>query len=57
MSYRQKHSQQPHTCLKLSNADKIIWWPPLTRQMAASSSSTNVLVLCDKHQAWNSLPC
>jgi len=45
---RKWYLQQSHTCLKLSNADRIIWCPPLTRQIAASSSSTNVLVLCNK---------
>jgi hypothetical protein len=34
-----------HTSLKLSNADRIISWPPLTRQIAASNSKTNAFVL------------
>lgn len=33
------------TSLKLSNADRIISWPPFTRQIAASSSNTRALVL------------
>ena len=33
------------TSLKLSNADKMISWPPFTRQMAARSSSTRAFVL------------
>lgn len=33
------------TSLKLSNAESMISWPPFTRQMAASSSSTRAFVL------------
>lgn len=33
------------TSLKLSNADRIISWPPFTRQIAARSSSTRAFVL------------
>lgn len=34
-----------NTSLKLSKADRIISWPPLTRQTAARSSKTRALVL------------
>lgn len=36
------------TSLKLSNAERIISWPPLTRQTAARSSNTRALVLSNR---------
>lgn len=35
----------PPTSLKLSNAERMISWPPRTRQTAARSSSTRAFVL------------
>lgn len=40
----------PPTSLKLSNADRMISWPPLTRQTAASSSRTRAFVLWRKQR-------
>ena len=38
------------TSLKLSNAERIISWPPLTRQTAAKSSKTKAFVLVIKYK-------
>lgn len=38
------------TSLKLSNAERIISWPPLTRQTAARSSRTRALVLWNEEK-------
>jgi len=43
------HSKRLRTSLKESNAWTIMPWPPLTKQMAASSSNTSAFVLQHTH--------
>lgn len=49
MSLLFKTKESP-TSLKLSNADKMISCPPLTRQTAANSSNTRAFVLSKQEE-------